>query len=251
LSCASKCAYFYKKIAFLATTIYNSFGDKMIIFKSENYIVCQKIVGVSSQKTDEGKDMPTLIHTETGLETDSIYPIHRLDNAVGGTILYATNRLSASKLSTLVAEGKITKEYLAVIHGKPNENSAVLEDLLFKDSAKNKSYVVHRMRKGVKNASLEYKVLSTVTHNGNEVSLVHIKLHTGRTHQIRVQFSSRKMPLIGDRRYGSGKDNCGVALWSHKLEFVSPFDNTPQRHTSYPDTNTFPWNLFDETLTDI
>jgi len=114
---------------------------------------------------------------------------------------------------------------------------------LFKDSSKNKSYVVKRMRKGVKDAKLDYKVLGTTEINGSVVSLVHICLHTGRTHQIRVQFSSRKMPLLGDKKYGGGNYDCSLALWSYKMSFDDPYSGKNQTLTMPPD-DVFPWNKF-------
>ncbi len=216
----------------------------MIIFKNQNYIICKKVIGVSSQKTDGNNDMPSLLSEVAGIPANSIYTIHRLDNLVGGTMVYAVDKNSASKLSALVSDNKMQKTYLAVIHGKPEEKSGLMEDLLFKDSSKNKSYVVKRMRKGVKRALLEYELIDTVEYNNEEISLVKILLHTGRTHQIRVQFSHRKMPLLGDRRYGSGKDDCPVALWSHKIEFTSPFDGEDKTYSSLPDGEKFPWRLF-------
>lgn len=216
----------------------------MIIFKNQNYIICKKFIGVSSQKTDGNNDMPSLLSEVAGIPANSIYTIHRLDNLVGGTMVYAVDKNSASKLSALVSDNKMQKTYLAVIHGKPEEKSGLMEDLLFKDSSKNKSYVVKRMRKGVKRALLEYELIDTVEYNNEEISLVKILLHTGRTHQIRVQFSHRKMPLLGDRRYGSGKDDCSVALWSHKIEFTSPFDGEDKTYSSLPNGEKFPWCLF-------
>ena len=216
--------------------------------ENENYIICNKPVGVSSQKSPDGKDMPNLIFQKAQIPLSKIHPIHRLDNPVGGTMIYAIGSKSASLLSKLISENKLKKEYFAVIHGEPEIGETVLKDLLFKDSSKNKSFVVKRMRKGVKEASLEYKVLSTVCYNEEKVSLVRIILHTGRTHQIRVQFSHRKMPLLGDRRYGSGKDNCSVALWSHSLSFVSPFDGREKVYSSIPDIESFPWCLFENSL---
>ena len=216
----------------------------MIISENQNYIVCQKTVGISSQKTDGNNDMPSLIAENTDIPLNDIHPIHRLDNLVGGTMVYAVGKSSASILSGLVADNNMQKTYLAVIHGSPEEKSGFMEDLLFKDSSKNKSYVVKRMRKGVKRALLEYEVLDTVQYDSKEMSLVKILLHTGRTHQIRVQFSHRKLPLFGDRRYGSGKDDCSVALWSHKIEFTSPFDGEYKTYSSLPDTEKFPWCMF-------
>lgn len=204
-----------------------------VIFKNNNYIVCIKPIGVSSQKS-EGQNMIDILSDIT--ESD-IYPVHRLDTAVSGVMVYAKNSKTASYLSKLIQNGDFNKEYLAVIHGVPEKSSDLLVDLLFKDSKKNKSFVVKRERKGVKKASLEYTVLSTVEINGKTCSLVHIKLHTGRSHQIRVQFSSRKMPLYGDGKYG-GKDNDNIALYSYRVGFDDNF-----YEASKPET--YPWCEFD------
>ena len=116
--------------------------------------------------------------------------------------------------------------------------------MLFKDSSKNKVFVVKRMRKGVKEARLSYNLLETVTHENEELSLVKIKLHTGRSHQIRVQFSSRKMSLVGDGKYGSKENKCTLALWSYCLKFVNPFNKEVLSVQSFPDKTAYPWCLF-------
>ena len=190
--------------------------------------------------------MIELLAEELNIASEEVHPVHRLDTPVGGTMVYATTKEGARELGKLVSENRMQKQYLAVVCGKPEEDEGILCDLLFKDSFKNKSFVVKRMRKGVKKASLEYKTLATAEHEGNTYSLVSILLHTGRTHQIRVQFASRKMPLTGDRRYGSGKDGMPLGLWCRSLEFENPFKN---KNTIYfetkPDTDAYPWKLFD------
>ncbi len=216
-----------------------------IIHTDKDFVICKKATGISSQYTTDGKEnMPSLIAKTLNLDIESVYPVHRLDNIVGGTMVYALNRKSAAYLSREISENRMKKTYLAVIHGCPEEREGTYKDLLFKDSSKNKSFVVKKLRKGVKEASLEYEVLKTVEKDDDMFSLVKILLHTGRTHQIRVQFASRKMPLLGDRRYGSGKDNCNVALWSHLLEFAQLENGNNLNYTSDPDWNSFPWNLF-------
>lgn len=216
-----------------------------IIYNDENYVVCEKPVGVSSQKSENTEDMLFLLAKKLNAEKEYIHPVHRLDVQVGGVMIYALGSKSAAKLSKLVAENRLKKYYLAAVHGVPPEEKGVFSDLLFKDSKTNKSYVVKKMRKGVKKAELEYEVLSTAEFCGEKISLVKILLHTGRTHQIRVQFAHRKMPLLGDRRYGSGKDKCNVALWSEKIEFLSPFDNKQKNYSLMPEKNVFPWSLFE------
>lgn len=209
-----------------------------ILYEDKNILICKKIPGVVSQHSADGKGLADEVLRYCGYAGI----VNRLDQNVGGAIIFGKNKYAASKLNSLVAENKINKKYIAVVHGCPGEESGVYEDLLFKDSFKNKSYVVKRMRKGVKKASLEYEVLNKACVDGQEMSLVSIKLHTGRTHQIRVQFSSRKMPLFGDGKYG-GRDNVDfIALWSCFAEFVSPFDGKLISVESMPDVGVFPWN---------
>ena len=143
----------------------------------------------------------------------------------------------------ILVNNEIKKEYLAVVCGKPEKESDVLQDLLFKDSTKNKSFVVKRMRKGVKKASLEYKTLGSVNDEKNTLSLLKILLHTGRTHQIRVQFSSRKLPLLGDARYGGKSPLCDIALWSHSLTLTHPFTGE-ELHFEFQPPEEYPWNIF-------
>ncbi len=135
--------------------------------------------------------MPRLMSEALG---GDIYCVHRLDRAVGGVMVYARTTAAAAGLSRQIAARQFHKEYLAVVQGCPAEDSAVLRDLLFWDRSKNKSFVVKRQRGGVKDAELEYALLEALP----ELSLLRVILHTGRTHQIRVQFSSRAMPLVGD-----------------------------------------------------
>ena len=162
-------------------------------------------------------------------------------------MVFSKTELATKKLSVAIMERNFTKEYMTVIHGRPTEQSGILKDLMFKDSSKNKSFVVKRMRKGVKEASLEYRVIDTVSVEDGEFSLVRVKLHTGRTHQIRVQFSSRKLPLVGDGKYG-GKDNqCDAALWSYRLGFVHPIMNTLVDIKKLPPEQ-YPFCLFSDEL---
>ena len=182
-----------------------------VLYEDKWLCICIKEPGILS----ESGGMPELLKEQCGMEH---YCVHRLDRAVGGIMVYARDSKTAGKLSALVSGREFKKEYLAVVHGKPQDDSGILRDLLFKDSAKNKSYVVKRMRKGVKEAELEYTVLESKA----ESSLVRIGLHTGRSHQIRVQFSSRAMPLLGDVKYGSTDKDCPLALWSARLSFKHP-----------------------------
>ena len=187
-----------------------------ILFEDKDIVVCIKERGILSQEGKEGeRTMPLLLSEQTGSE---IYPVHRLDKEVGGVMVYAKNKKSAASLSAQVSDRTMVKEYLAVIEGTPEEKEGMLEDLLFFDKGKNKSFTVKKERRGVKKALLSYKVIS----EKDGLSLVRVTLHTGRTHQIRVQFASRKMPLVGDRRYGSKKESRIIALWSSYISFIHP-----------------------------
>lgn len=186
-----------------------------ILYSDDYIVVCIKPVGVLSQADmNGGESMITELSNMFGCE---IYPLHRLDKGVAGVMVYAKTKFAAAELSKDIAEHRFKKEYLAVVKGMPDQSGEMV-DLLFKDSKKNKSYVVNRMRKGVKEAKLEYTLLYT----DGQRSLVRILLHTGRTHQIRVQFSSRKMPLLGDRKYGGSNDYQNIALLSYRLTFKHP-----------------------------
>jgi len=191
----------------------------MDILYSDNQIVALvKPVGLDSEK-----EVPDALKAELGGE---IFPIHRLDKNVGGVMVFARTRQAAAALSKAVQEGAMVKEYVALVHGTPPE-SGDWEDLLWKDSSKNKVFVVKRERRGVKKARLEFTRLSA-----GEESLVRIRLHTGRSHQIRVQFSSRGFPLVGDHKYGSRDDKTAPMLFSCKISFpwkggMKIFENLP------------------------
>ena len=172
-----------------------------ILYECKDYIVIVKPVGVDSEH-----DVPAAISGE-------VFPIHRLDKNVGGVMVFARTKAAAAVLSRAVQEGSIVKEYVAMVHGTPPE-AGDWTDLLWKDSAKNKVFVVKRERKGVKKARLEFTRLRE-----GETSLVHIRLHTGRSHQIRVQFSSRGFPLVGDHKYGSRDEATAPMLFSCRIRF--------------------------------
>lgn len=209
-------------------------NDISVIFEDEDILVINKPVGIISEDSPKGEK-----GILTRLQKENLYLLHRLDREVGGVMVFAKNKKSASVLSTDIANGKFYKSYLAVTDGIPENNEGIYKDLLFKDSKKNRSFVVNRMRKGVREASLEYVVLKKNEKN----SLVRVLLHTGRTHQIRVQFSSRKTPLTGDGRYGSKVRNCSIALYSHKIVFNHPRTKKQVEFISNPDFNIYPWNL--------
>ena len=207
-----------------------------ILYKDRHIAVCVKPVGVISE--DAG--MPALLREQLGGEA---YCVHRLDTVVGGVMVYALSKKAASQLSAYVAGDMFTKEYLAVVEGIPDPDEGYLDDLLLKDGAKGKSFVVQRMRKGVKDARLQYKVLQSVATVHGTYSLVWVRLVTGRFHQIRVQFASRKHPLVGDGKYGSKCNKCTTALWAWRLTFPHPKTGEWRRYDKTPPAQ-FPWNLF-------
>ena len=184
-----------------------------ILYRDDHIVVCVKPCGVLSQDAGECS-LPALLRAQLG--TDYIGVVHRLDREVGGVMVFALSRNAAAELSRSVQEHSFRKRYLAVLCGDPPEHTSALEDLLYHDKTRNKTYVVSKERKGVKSASLEYTLLET----SGQYSLVQVLLHTGRTHQIRVQFASRKLPLAGDRKYGGSSGSMG--LWSYKLAFPHP-----------------------------
>lgn len=208
-----------------------------ILYKDRHIAVCVKPVGIISE--DAG--MPAKLREQLGGEA---YCVHRLDTAVGGVMVYALTKKAAAGLSAYIAGEMLDKEYLAVVEGIPAPAEGTMEDLLLKDGAKGKSYVVKRVRKGVKEAKLQYRVLHTVATVSGTYSLVWVKLITGRFHQIRVQFASRKHPLLGDGKYGSKCNKCTTALWSWRLTFPHPKTGELQTYETLP-PDAFPWNLFE------
>ncbi len=214
-----------------------------IIYEDKYIVVVLKPVGLDSQA-----GMVEQLKTLT--DSEYIAVVHRLDTAVSGVMVYAKTREAAADLSTQILNGEFLKEYLTVVGGIPENTQDILIDLLFKDSANNKSYVVNRERKGVKKAILEYKTLSTVHLDNGAISLINVNLLTGRTHQIRVQFSYRKMSILGDKKYGS-KFECPIALFSHKITFTHPETKEKLTFSAEPDYSKFPFNKFTKKSTRI
>ena len=186
-----------------------------ILFEDSDILVLIKPAGTLSEMSPAENSLPRMAGEERGAE---LFTVHRLDREVSGVMVYAKTPTAAAELSRQVADRSFKKEYLALLEGVPEEPSATLSDLLFKDSRKNKSFVVNRKRAGVKEAKLSYETLDV--RDGK--ALVRIELHTGRTHQIRVQFSSRKMPVLGDGKYGSSVREKEIALASYRIKFKHP-----------------------------
>jgi len=190
-----------------------------ILYSDPQIAVCIKPVGLDSER-----EVPAALQEQLGGE---VYPIHRLDKNVGGVMVYARTKAAAAALSKAVQEGTMVKEYVAVVHGQLPEVGD-WEDLLFKDSSKNKVFVVKKERRGVKKARLEFQRLT-----GGETSLVRIRLHTGRSHQIRVQFASRGYPLVGDHKYGARDEAAAPMLFSCCISF--PYKGKTLRFEQLPE----------------
>ena len=202
-----------------------------ICYADGSIAVCVKPAGADSQSA-----MPAMLRAQLGGE---FFCVHRLDRDVGGVMVYARTAAAASALGKAVAGQALEKTYLAVCAGRPEQDSGTLRDLLYHDAVKNKTFVVKRERRGVREAILDYRVLDAL----EDCTLAAIRLHTGRSHQIRVQFASRGMPLLGDARYGSRIRDCGIALWSHALCFPHPLTGETLRFTA-PPPQIAPWTRF-------
>ena len=211
------------------------------LYKDETLVICVKPVGISS----ESPGLPDLIRQQEGY---SVFPVHRLDQTTGGAILLARSPDACARLQQLFQQKCISKEYLAVVSGAPETDHGLFEDLLYHDCKTNKSFVVKKNRKGVRAASCEWNTLATAVTADGSVSLVRVLLHTGRTHQIRIQFASRNLPLVGDLRYGSRIRAAVPSLWSSGISFSHPYsDGKTVNAVSYP-PDIFPWSLFQQLI---
>ena len=202
-----------------------------VLFEDEHLIVCVKPAGVLSQGDAKGtENMLTLL--------GGVYPVHRLDRETAGVMVFAKTESVAAAMSRLVQSHEaFRKEYLAVLGGVPEKTEDTLCDLLFHDVSRNKTYVVDKERRGVKRAKLSYEVLAEREDEaGKRISLVRVRLYTGRTHQIRVQFASRRLPLIGDRKYGGTPHMGGLALFASRLSFRHPMTGRELSFEAHPES---------------
>jgi 23S rRNA pseudouridine1911/1915/1917 synthase len=203
-----------------------------LIYKDTDIVVCVKPARVLS--TDEPGGVPDLVRQALGDEKADVRTVHRLDRVVSGLMVLARNPQAAPELSRQIREDQFEKEYLAIVHGQPEGGR--LEDLLLRDKARKMTMVVQEEGKGVQPASLRYQVLK----RNNGLSRVRIQLETGRTHQIRVQFASRGLPLVGERKYAVLNDDCEIALWSYRLAFTHPATGERMEFTLEP-PEIYPW----------
>ena len=207
------------------------------LYQDESLFVCIKPDGVLS--TDEPGGMPELVRQALGDPSACVRTVHRLDRVVSGLMVLARSPEAAASLSAQIRAQQFGKTYLAVVHGVPASPEGTMTDLLLRSKPERKTYVVHHLEKGVQEAILDYRALGS----RQGLSLVEIRLRTGRTHQIRAQFSSRGMPLVGDRKYSTLPDGCPIALWSHSLRFRHPRTGAPMAFSSPPPAR-YPWSYF-------
>ena len=203
------------------------------VYMDADIVVCVKPARVLS--TDEPGGLPELIREALGDPNADIRTVHRLDRVVSGLMVLARNAKAASELSRQIRDGEFEKEYLAVVHGVPEEQGTLC-DLLGRDKARRMTFVAPEPAKGVQEAVLHYQRVAS----GNDLSKVRIQLETGRTHQIRVQFSSRGFPLVGERKYAEIDDPCEIALWSCHLGFTHPGTGEQLDFTKEP-PEIYPW----------
>lgn len=208
-----------------------------ILYADDAVVVCIKPARVLS--TDEPGGLPELVRLALGNPEADIRTVHRLDRVVSGVMVLARSAAAASELSRQVRENEFQKEYLAVLHGTPEKPNGTLTDLLYRDKARRMTMVSPEPGKGVQEAVLDYRTME----RREGLSLAAVRLHTGRTHQIRVQFASRGLPLVGERKYATLNDPCEIALWSYKIGFVHPLTGKRMEFSKQPPCK-YPWTLF-------
>ena len=213
-----------------------------IIKETKNYIVVNKAPGEDSEH-----DVPRLLAETLNKATTDFFCIHRLDKTAGGLLVYGKNKAAAAELTKQLQESTLKKTYLAIVPGIPEQTEGILKDLLYKDKTKQKMFPVKRMRKGVKEAVLSFKVADTKEWDGNVISLLEISLKTGRFHQIRCQFASRGLPLLGDGKYGSRIKTKSLCLFCRSLSFYDSVEKTEVAFTADPPAEE-PWTVFSTVL---
>ena len=224
-----------------------------IIHQTAEYVVVCKAAGEDSEH-----DLPEMLAEQNGDRATDYYVVHRLDQAVAGLLVLARNRVTAAELSRQLTENRLRKTYLCVVSGVPEPASGEMQDLLYKDKMKKKMFPVKRKRAGVKEASLRYHVLETKLMNttvtsskqddtaavsASQLTLVEVELQTGRFHQIRCQFATRKLPLVGDGKYGSRVRSPHLALFCRQLSFYDAKEKKECFFTAAPPAE-FPWEIF-------
>ena len=221
--------------------------DIPILYEDNHLLVVEKPVNIPVQEDSSGdKDLLNLLKEDIKIRYEkpgNVYLglVHRLDRPVGGAMVFAKTSKAASRLSDVIRKDEIERRYLAVVRGVPKKKKATLEHYLYKDTKKNKVSVVSANQKDAKKAILDYEVISSE----DGMSLLSIRLHTGRSHQIRVQLSASGYPLYGDQKYGQQVNRTGqqIALWANSLEFPHPTTKQLISVQSSP-KNEYPWSLW-------
>lgn len=220
-----------------------------VLYEDNHIIVVEKPVNIPSQEDKTGdEDMLTIVKKyikEKYNKPGDVYLglVHRLDRPTGGVMVFARTSKSASRLSEQIRENKFHKKYLAIVDGKMENESGTMRDFLLKNEKKNMSRVVKEGTKNSKEAILDYKV---VKYNEQiNMSVVEIDLHTGRHHQIRVQFASRNHSLSGDTKYGTRGRGKGLALWAYSLSFMHPTKKEEMIFEDYPE-KIGSWKILDD-----
>lgn len=212
-----------------------------ILYEDSHIIAVIKPFGVLSQphesKPSIASDISRYISEKSG--SGYVGVVHRLDVTTGGVMVFAKTPKSNAVMCDMVRERRIHKTYMTVVSGHLDEKAGELSDFLYHDKTKNKTFVVKKERKGVKSAKLSYEVLSSAFVGDDELSLLKVRLFTGRTHQIRVQFASRRHPVVGDKKYGSKISNKTIALWAYRLEFCHPITGESITLTAKPQGGIF------------
>ncbi len=223
--------------------------EDLIILHEDNHIIVvlkpQNIPSCEDESKD--KDMLTIIKEyikQKYNKQGNVYLglVHRLDRPTGGVMVFAKSSKAASRLSEQLRSGDFEKRYFAVLMGVPKEEKATLTHYMKKNAINNVVYICPPTVAGAKFAELEYKVLE----KNEDLSLVDVRLHTGRSHQIRVQMNAIGTPVYGDMRYGGEKAKKGyLALWAYYLSFSHPVSKERMVFRLQPPKDLTPWKEFD------
>lgn len=218
-----------------------------IVYEDNHIIVVVKPQNVPTQEDiSKDKDLFNMVKDyikETYKKEGNVYLglLHRLDRPTGGLIVFAKSSKAASRLSESIREGEIEKSYLACVLGLPKDRRATLVNYLKKDEQNNVVTIAPQSEEGAKRAELTYNVLE---HN-ERFSLLHVKLLTGRSHQIRVQLAYMKHPIFGDTKYkGNILKGANMALWAYQLKFTHPVTKQVLNFVSFPPSDEIPWKYF-------
>ena len=212
-----------------------------IIYYDDNIIVAIKPAGVIS--TDEPGGRPSLLRQALGNENADIRTVHRLDQVVSGLMVVAQNPETASELSRQIRAGEFKKTYLAVVRGVPQERNGRMEDILLRSKEQRKTFVVNKPCRGSQEAVLDYKQLNSNT----KQSIDQKNLNTNHTHQKHTHITHRRLPLVGDRKYGGRDDGCDIALWSYSIGYTNPATGRFMTFKVKP-PRAFPWTEFDTAI---